>query len=179
LATNDKNLRETNNLIIRLAAQSDLESLVSIYNQAIRSKTATGHLEEFKVEDRVKWLQKHDPDNYPVYVAEMKDTGKIVGYCTISAWRPGRPGLSQTAEISFYVDYAHHGLGIGSALITHGINDCHRIGKKNLLAIIQEWNTSSISILEKFGFKKWGYFPEVVNMEGKICGQLIYGMNIK
>ena len=164
-----------NDPIIRIADIEDLSVLVDIYNQAIRSKRATGDLTEFTVSQRLPWFKKHSPDNYPIYVASERS---IIGYCAISPRRPQRQGLKDTAEISYYVDYQHHGKGIGSKLINYAIDDCKRIGIKNLLAIIQEWNTSSISILTKFGFEKWGFFPNVVNINGEKCGQFIYGKNL-
>ena len=63
-------------------------------------------------------------------------------------------------------------------LIQHAINDCKRIGKKNLLAILLETNNPSIGLLEKLGFQKWGHFPDIVEMHGKKQAQVIYGLKV-
>ena len=162
---------------IRLANIDDLPKIVSIYNQAIISKRATGDLKEFSINDRIDWFQKSSSDEYPIYVAELKNT--IVGYATLSPYRPGRKAMESIAEISFYIDYDHHNLGIGSALIQHGIDDCPRIGKKSLLAILLDINISSIQLLKKFGFREWGYFPNIIHIENLTCGQLVYGLKVK
>jgi len=163
-------------ITIRFAKLSDLPAIVNIYNQAIRTKSATGDTEEFSVSDRIKWFEKYDKNEHPIYVAEIAN--EIVGYCTLSPYRPGRKAMASVAEISFYVAYTAHGSGIGTALINHVITDCKRIGKESLLAILLDINTKSIDILEKFSFTKWGHLPGIININGKCCGHLIYGLKI-
>ena len=161
---------------IRLATISDLPAIVEIYNQAIDSKSATGDTEVFKVEERLTWFEKFDAEKFPIYVAEY--TGRIIGYATLSPYRPGRKAMEKIAEISFYLDYAYHGMGLGSIFVEHIISDCERLGKETLLAILLDINTASIRLLEKFNFEKWGHFPELVHLNGRKCGQLIYGLNL-
>lgn len=161
---------------IRQAKLTDLPALVAIYNQAINSKTATGDTQEFTVADRQKWFAKFDENSYPLYVVKVEN--RLVGYCSISPYREGRKAMKSVAEVSYYVDYAFHRKGVGAALIKHAINDCKRIGKKNLLAILLETNKPSIGLLEKQGFQKWGHFPDIVEMYGKIQGQIIYGLKV-
>ena len=165
-----------NKLSIRVSNITDLASIVNIYNQAIRSKCATGDIVEFTVEERIDWFHTYDNNSYPLYVAEIGNV--IVGYCSISPYRQGRAAMSSVAEISYYLDYAYHEQGIGTALIKHAIANCKRIGKENLLAILLDINTPSIRLLEKLKFKKWGHFPDIINLPGKKCGQLIYGLKI-
>ncbi len=163
-------------LIIRFSKITDLPFIVDIYNQAIRSENATGDMDEFRVDDRIEWFNKFDNNKYPLYVAEIGNV--IVGYCTLSPYRKGREAMSSVAEISFYLDYSFHERGIGTALLKHAISDCNRIGKENLIAILLDINSPSIGLLEKFNFKKWGYFPDIINFNGKKCGHLIYGLKI-
>ncbi|PTM10554.1 MAG: N-acetyltransferase [Bacteroidetes bacterium] len=161
------------NINIRFANLNDLEAIVSILNQAISARI-NGLLQEESIESRTQWLQSFSQNNYPIYVAEINN--KVVGYCYLSPYRAGRQAMSKIAEISYYIDYKHHKQGIASSLIQHAINDCTRIGKNSLLAVLLDINTPSISILEKFGFKKWGDFPNIIDLDGKICSQLIYGL---
>ena len=161
---------------IRLATLKDLPSIVTIYNQAIKSKCATGDTEEFCVNDRIDWFNKFDNNNYPLYIAEMNKN--IVGYCSISPYRSGRKAMFKVAEISYYVDYSFQKKGIGTALLNYVISDCERIGKKNLLAFVLDINTATIKLLTKFNFKQFGHLPNVIEFENKICGHYIYGLKI-
>ena len=164
-------------MIIRFANIADLPFIVDIYNQAIRSRCATGDMQEFAVDERIEWFEKFDNNEYPIYIAEVDN--RVVGYCALSPYRPGRKAMSTVAEISYYLAYSFHEKGIGTALIKYVIADCDRIGKKSLLAILLDINSPTIGLLEKFNFKKWGHFPGIIEIDGKKCGHLIYGLKIK
>ena len=161
---------------IRLALPTDLPRLVEIYNQAIASHVATADTIPFSVDARRGWLAAHSPDVYPIYACRNSD-GLVVGYLSISPYRD-RPALARTAEVSYYVDYNRHGMGIGSALMEYALQDAPRTGKKVLIAIVLEKNTSSLRMLEKFGFRRWGYLPDVAELDGILCGQFLYGRAI-
>ena len=163
-------------LTIRFSEITDLPFIVGIYNQAISSKSATGDLNELNVQDRIEWFNKFDNNEYPLYVAEIDNI--IVGYCSLSPYRKGRKAMSSVAEISYYLDYSFHGKGVGTILLNYVISDCNRIGKENLLAILLDINSPSIGLLEKLNFKKWGHFPDIININGKKCGHFIYGLKI-
>jgi phosphinothricin acetyltransferase len=161
---------------IRIASLTDLPRIVEIYNQVITAGNATADTVPFSVEARLDWFNQHDANQYPIYVCK-DESRKILGYLSLSPYRD-RPALARTAEVSYYVDYGQHGKGIGSALMQHALADCARIGKKVLLAIVLEWNAPSIKLLEKFGFEKWGYLPDVAELDGRLCGHLYYGRNV-
>lgn len=163
-------------LIIEWPVRNELEEIVAIYNQAIRSGIATGHTEEFTRQARWNWYTSHDIFNYPIYV--MKYDKKIIGYGTLSPYREGRQAMRTIAEVSFFLDEAYQGKGYGSILLDKIINDCHRVNIKTLVAILLDVNKKSIHLLKKFGFQKWGHFRDVVEFEDKTCGQLIYGLKI-
>ncbi len=166
-----------NDLTIRFARREDLPSMVDIYNQAIRSKRSTGDLDEFKVEDRIAWFEKFSNQSFPLYICETD--GKLIGYCSISPYRPGRRAMKHVAEISYYVDFNYHGQGIASKLLNFVIADCQRVGISKLLAILLDINTGSIALLEKLKFKKWGHFPNIIQMDQVICGQFVYGLSLR
>jgi L-amino acid N-acyltransferase YncA len=162
---------------IRFAVSADLPRIVEIYNQAISSRQVTGDIIPFTVDQRRQWFDRHDPDQCPIYVCE-KEGGHIAGFLSLSPYRD-RPAMRRTAEVSYYVDYSCHHQGIGSMLMETALKDCARLGKHVLVAFILEWNEPSIKLLEKFGFEKWGYLPEVAEFSGQLCGHLLYGRKVK
>ncbi len=161
---------------IRFAEISDLPSIVDIYNQAIRSRKATGDMTEFTIEQRIEWFKKFDTENYPIYVAEQNNN--IVAYATLSPYRGGRAAMRKIGEISFFIDYSFHNLGIGTALVKHIITDCKRLGKEFLVALLLDINPASIFLLKKFGFEEWGRLPKVIDFDDSKCDHLIYGRKL-
>ena len=159
--------------MIRLAIQSDLSRIDEIYNQAIEDKFCTVDAVPLTRQQRQEWFDKHQPATYPVYVYDEGDL--ILGWASISPYRSGRDAVAQVAEISYYIDFNHHGKGIASRLIMHAINDCQRIQKRIYFATIIEGNETSISLLKKFGFEQWGYFPQAVQLNDELIGHIFLG----
>ena len=157
--------------------RNDLEILVNIYNQAIRSGIATGHTKEFTRQTRWQWYRSHDKYNYPIYV--VKYDKNIIGYGTLSPYRKGRQAMQSIAEVSFFLDEAHQGKDYGKVLLSNIIYDCARLRIKTLIAILLDINKKSVGLLKKYGFKKWGHFHDVIEFDDKTCGQLIYGLKVK
>ena len=163
-------------MLIRLAQPDDLPAIVEIYNQSIPSKQSTGDTEPVHVEDRLAWFREHRPEQHPIFVAEID--GQVAGWCSLSAYRPGRAALRFTAEISYYIASAHHGRGLGTALIERALAACPALGIRHLFAIVLESNQASIRLLQKTGFERWGYLPRVADFDGKEVGHLYYGRHV-
>ena len=163
-------------MIIRLAQIADLPTIVDIYNQAIPSKQSTGDTQPLRVEDRIMWFEEHRPDEHPIFVAEVE--GQVAGWCSLSAYRPGRAALRFTSEISYYISYAHHRQGIATALVEHALAACPGLRIKHVFAIVLEGNQASLSLLQKMGFEQWGYLPRVADFDGKEVGHLYYGRHV-
>ena len=162
---------------IRIAKLEELQGMVDIYNQAITAGQKTADITPNATDDRKKWFKDHPPDKYPILVAEEGQL--IVGYLTISAYRPGRMALRHTAEVSFFVHSEHHRQGIATRLLQYGIDMCPSLQIKTLLAILIDSNRDSNRLLEKFSFKKWGHMPRVAEFEGVEVGHLYYGLRIE
>ncbi|MGB5287748.1 MAG: N-acetyltransferase family protein [Ignavibacteriaceae bacterium] len=161
---------------IRGAEEKDYPEIIKIYNHAVDEKFATADTEYVTADSRREWFAQHSPDTYPIYIAE--ENGQVVGWCSLSPHRPGRKALSTVAEISYYIHKDYRRKGIANVLISHTIESAKSIGFKNLISILLDLNKTSIYILEKFGFEKWGHLPNVAEIDGMICGQYIYGRNI-
>ena len=163
-------------MIIRFAQTDDLAAIVDIYNQSIPSQRSTGDTQPLRVEDRLTWFEEHRPDGHPIFVAEVD--GQVAGWCSLSAYRPGRAALRFTAEISYYLALAYHRQGIGTALVRYALAACPALQIRHLFAIVLEGNQASLKLLEKMGFEQWGYLPRVADFDGKEVGHLYYGRHV-
>jgi phosphinothricin acetyltransferase len=164
------------NIITRIAQLADLPAIVSIYNQAVPGRRSTANTIPWTVESRTPWFKEHEPDHHPIFVGEVNH--QVVGWCSLSAYRPGRLALRFTAEISYYIDTDYQQRGVGSVLIGHALGACPALEIKNIIAVIIDRNEASKKILEKLGFQQWGYLPRVLDFDGEECGEFYYGKRL-
>ncbi len=88
---------------------------MEIYNSTVPSRRVTADPEPVSVEIRHVWFLQHDPQDYPLWVAEMD--GEIVGWFGFEPFGK-KLAYRATAEISVYVSEKHRRKGIahGSSL---------------------------------------------------------------
>lgn len=158
------------------AEQKYAEAITDIYNQAVALKQ-TGDTVAVTVESRAKWLDEHNGDGYPVFVAV--DEGKVVGWLSFSAYRPGRAAFKHTAEVSYYVDGNNQQKGTGTLLLNYAKEYAAANSFTTLIAIILENNEASIKLMKKCGFMQWGFLPAVADFNGMKVGHVYYGWTLE
>ncbi len=163
------------NIIIRKATIEDLPKLTAIYNQAIQARQTADTL-PLTVTDRQAWFDSHQALNYPLFVVEK--AGVVCGYSTLSKYRGGRHALRYAVEVSYYLDNTYQRQGLGTMLLKHALETMETLGFKYALAILLDTNASSIGLLKKFGFAKWGHMPDIGEIDGRVCGHLYYGKHL-
>ena len=161
---------------IRIAAAGDLPAVVSIYNEAVNLGYAVGDTQTKTAESMQTWFEGHIPSKYPVFVFEK--AGEILGWCSLSPYRPGREALRFTAEISYFVRSGARRKGVAAALIRHVKSACPRLQIKTLFAVVLECNPASAALLEKENFQSWGFLPKVADFFGKEYGHFYYGCRL-
>ena len=161
---------------IRIAQREDLPAIVEIYNQAIATKNSTAETVPVAVQDKTDWFNQHIPDKYPLFVAEVNHS--VIGWASLSPYRPGRDAFRHVAEISFYLHEDFQGKGLGTALIAYVLEKSNEYHFHQLIAMILDKNTHSIHLLKKFGFERWAYMPGLANFDGRVCAHVYYGLNM-
>jgi phosphinothricin acetyltransferase len=164
-------------LIIRTARPSDLARINAIYNQAVTTRKATGDLQPLSLSEHEAWLEDHPEESSPVLVAE--EDGRVLGYNSLSFYRGGRGAFATTRETSYYIDPAHHRLGIATALMHRVYRSCPALGVDTLITFVLANNDSSIAFLEKEGFTLWGVLPAIARLGGAPVDHHIYGLHLR
>ncbi len=159
-------------MIIRAAEYQDLPEINEIGNQAIKDEFKTARLSEISESEREEWFSSCDRNKYSIFVAE--DEGKIKGWVCLNPYRNGRESLEESAVISYFIHYDHHGKGIGTQLIDHLLSHLHE-SIRVIFAIIIEGNESSIRLLKKFHFEEWARLPQVYRLGSIIKDQVYLG----
>jgi L-amino acid N-acyltransferase YncA len=161
---------------IRYADENDLIEIVEIFNQAIKTRSSLGFLNEFYVNERKEWFNEHSKNKYPILVADLDN--RILGWVSISPYRKERRALDKTVEVSYFIHNAYKRKGIGSSLLNEMIKIAKELGYETIIAILFDRNIGSIKLLKKNNFKKWGLLPEVAEIDGEKFSHLYYGRKL-
>ena len=137
---------------IRAAQGSDVEAITAIYNEAVRTTTASFDLAPRTLEDRRAWFDGHDK-NHPVLVAEVD--GDVVGWASLSRFGD-REGYDGTAEISLYVCESERGKGIGRDLLAATLAAGENTNLRTVIARITSENEISLRLHRSAGFERAG-----------------------
>mgnify|MGYP000958313844 FL=1 len=144
-------------LTIRPARASDTPAIAAIYQDAVRTGTASWELEPPTEAEMLKRFEAITSGGYPYLIAEM--AGGLVGYAYVSAYRP-RLAYRYTVENSIYIDPARRGQGIGKRLLQALIDDCARRGFRQMVAVIGDsGNVGSRKLHAALGFTLIGVAP--------------------
>jgi phosphinothricin acetyltransferase len=162
-------------LRIRPAEEADLPDIVAIYNAAIPGRKATADTEAVTVADRIDWFRNRDHERRPVWVLECAD--EVVAWISLQSFY-GRPAYHATAEVSVYASPEHQGEGFGALLLQKMIEACPRLGVTTLLGFVFAHNESCLRMNRKLGFERWGFLPEVAELDVRKVDLVIEGLRI-
>ena len=144
---------------VRPATHDDLDAILTIYNDAVLTTTATYDYEPRPIEHRVAWFEAHQRQCLPVFVAI--DVGsQIVGWSSLSHYHD-RKGYQFTVENSVYVNAKHRGRGVGKLLMPPLIESARALGLHAIIAAIDAENEASIRLHARFEFTEVGHFKQV------------------
>ncbi len=144
------------NLIIRPSRDDDVATLASFYIDSVRTGTASWEYDPPDVAEFTRRRAEVLARGYPYFTAELD--GAPVGYAYASAYR-ARIGYRFVVEDSIYVDPAVKGRGIGGRLLMTLIDECTRMGYRQMVAVIGDSeNLASIRLHASCGFEHAALF---------------------
>jgi len=144
---------------IRPATDADLPAITAIYAEAVLHGTATFELVPPDLAEMTRRYSEITSDNFPYLVALLD--GNVVGYAYASHYRT-RPAYRFTVENAIYLAPDSHRRGVGTRLLQRLIDDCERLGFRQLIAVVGDSaNAGSIGVHAKAGFQTIGLHPDV------------------
>ena len=160
----------------RNALQSDLATIVEIYNSTVESRMVTADTTPVSVESRQEWFDEHTADKRPLWIVEDDDKN-IIGWVSFQSFY-GRPAYDATAEISIYLHPLQRGKGYGKAVLQYCIDTAPAFKIKNLLGYIFAHNLYSLQLFTTLGFEEWGHLKNIAILDGiersvKILGKRV------
>lgn len=148
---------------LRLATLDDAEVIRQIYNHEVTTSTATFDLVPRSLDEQRAWLAARS-GAHAVMVAELE--GSVAGFASLSKWRD-RPAYATTVEDSVYVHPDHHGVGLGTALLSKLVETASLHGFHACMARIVGGHEASIALHRACGFEVVGVEKEVGRKFGR------------
>lgn len=143
--------------MIREVKLSDAKAIVDIYNYYILNINITFEEKQLTVDDmEERIIEKTAKHPWIVY----ERNGQVIGYAYLSGWH-SRSAYRYSNEASIYLDRNEKGHGIGKELFSKLLEISKGYGVHTIVSGITIPNKESISLHEKFGFKKIAEFEEI------------------
>jgi L-amino acid N-acyltransferase YncA len=143
----------------RPAAPSDLAAIAEIYAHYVIGSVATFELDP---PDAQEWLRRFTAvieAGLPFLVTERD--GAVAGYAYCGPWKT-RPAYRATVEDSVYVAPWALGRGCGTELLAALLDDCRRLGIREVIAVIADsGDPASAALHRRFGFVDAGRLTRV------------------
>jgi len=143
---------------IRDAIAADFEAIAAIYNEVLTHSTAIYNDRPATLDDRLSWWHARQEQHYPVLVAA--DGRQVCGFGSFADFRSW-PGYRFTVEGTVHVARDSRGQGVGSQLLEALVVQAKLAGKHSMIAGVDSENTASLRFLERSGFQRVGFLPEV------------------
>ncbi len=139
--------------LVRPTREADLQSIATIYDEAVLTSTASYEVEPPGVAEMTRRWQSLTTRSFPHLVAE-DDGGTVLGYAYAGPYGT-RFGYRFTVEDSVYIAPAAQRRGVGRALLTELIAICERAGFRQMIAVIGAGreHQASVGLHEKLGFR--------------------------
>ena len=145
---------------IRDATDADLASIVEIVNREIAESLYVWGEIPVTVEARREWLARHRELAQPAIVATDPHTGRVVGWASLSTFRPAS-GYRFTCEVSVYVARDAQRQGVGRRLLATLHALAKPLGLHSLVAVIDADNGPSIGLFQSLGYNEAGRLDEL------------------
>lgn len=151
---------------IRTVEPGDMAAIAAIYDEAVRTGTASFETEPPGEEEMTVRMARLVSGGFPYLVADDPRLG-VLGYAYAGPYRP-RPAYRWTVENSVYVRPEAHGRGIGRALLGGLLAEAERLGFRQMVAVIGDSaNAASVGLHAALGFRLVGTLEAVGFKHGR------------
>lgn len=154
------------------ANESHIPILRDIYNEYVRTSTATFHYEPRTEAEMAEMLILEDPE----YLSEswvIRWDGDVAGYVYFAPYKK-REAYKCSSEVTLYLKAEFTGRGIGTQALKMMEERARNAGVHTLLSVICGENGSSIRLFEKCGYEKCAHLHDVGQKFGRLLDVVMY-----
>ncbi len=151
---------------MRPAVAADLPRVAAIFAPFARDTAVTFETEAWSA---AQWAEKHVDvvrRGLPFLVADVD--GAVAGFAYAGPWR-AKAAYRHTVEDTVYLDPAHAGRGIGTALLTELLDAAARAGARQVVAVVADVPeaAASVPLHRRLGFAEVGRLTAVGFKHGR------------
>ncbi|WP_409250758.1 arsinothricin resistance N-acetyltransferase ArsN1 family A [Bacillus sp. SCS-153A] len=150
-------------ITIRKADDSDLEKILTIYNQGIQDRVATLETDLKDHAYMTHWLKAHQ-GRYTGIVAELE--GELIGWAALNPYST-RKAYAGVADLSVYIERNSRGKGIGGMLLSGLETKAKENGFHKMVLFTFPFNELGQRLYKKCGFQEVGTFKNQGILDGK------------
>lgn len=138
---------ETERLTLRLRTPDDADWSLELLGE--RDDGTTLQLADVatRLAEQVETSHKN---GFGLLTMRRREDGEPIGYCGLIV---GRTTFDEP-EIAYELLRAHHGQGYATEAARAVVDEAFRTGRTRLWATIGDWNTASLRVVEKLGFRR-------------------------
>ena len=151
-------------MVIRDAAQVDVDAITAIYNQGIEDRMATLETRTRTPAEQTEWLASHGK-RYPVLVA-LSDAEQVIGWGSLNQFNL-RPAYQHVVDFSIYVARDQQGQGVGDCLLKALESRARSLGYHKMVLAAFTANQRSLRLNERNNFRLVGVYREQGMLDGK------------
>lgn len=150
-------------ILIRRAAESDIESIRLIYNEGIEDRIATLETESKDSNFMKEWFDRHN-GRYKVIVAE--ENALVVGWASLNPYN-SRDAYLGVADLSLYISRSSRGKGIGGKLLAEIQDIAIEQRFYKLVLFTFPFNQLGQGLYRNKGFREVGVFENQGILDGR------------
>jgi L-amino acid N-acyltransferase YncA len=153
----------------RLAALSDLESILNIYNQGIEDRIATLEEDQKDIGYMTEWFNDHN-GRFAVMIIE--DNQEIVGWASLNPYS-NRCAYTGVADLSIYIRRDYRGKGVGTLLLKEIEYTAIKNQFNKIVLFTFPFNNFAQGLYRKNGYKEVGVFKNQGKLDGRFVDVMI------
>ncbi|NDL67391.1 N-acetyltransferase [Clostridiales bacterium F-3ap] len=148
----------------------DLPEVLELYNQYVRTSTATFSIEPVELAEMEGMVLGGDR-RYASFAVLVEEA--LAGYVLLARYK-NREAYDTTAEVTLYLKEEAAGRGIGTQALDFIEGHAKSHGFRALLAVICEENQASIALFRKMGYFQCAHFREVGRKFDRMLDVVVY-----
>lgn len=142
--------------------------ITKIYGAAVRETVATVEHDPPSVDTMNERISRNLVAGYPAFVAVDAADEHVVGYAYTSAFRKAK-AFRPAVEHSIYIDQSQRGRGVGRQLLVALIDEATSRDFRQMIAVIEAGQLSSLVFHEALGFVEVGRMPSLAFKQEQWC----------